>query len=486
MSSSTYLIHETLIMAYIGEGRRKGKILAYRGFIYQKNRMNANFGYWRCAEKTCRAPLKTNSLDVNNPPARIDVLEVGDHHGHLPDIQEIEKLKVLNTIKSNVAANPTAPIKRMYDDTVSALQRQQNPLDLEDIPIFEDISQTLKRKKTQNVPPIPATIDDVRFNGPWKETWDGQNNLMHLDNNWGIAIFGTRKQTKMLRRAKTLYVDGTFRSAPHPYKQIYTIHAEVRGHVVTVATCLMLNKNTGSYRQVIQALKTAVRQVTGRRWRPTTIIVDFELAAINAFQSEFRNISVKGCYFHFNQALWKHIQDLGLTRAYKNDRRVKKLVKKIMALGFLPIPHVARSFWNLRTSQRTRRLVRRYQNLAAFIDYVDNTYMNGQFPPAMWNVYSRPMETRTNNVVESFHRRWNQAVGVRHPSLWVFTRVMKDQQAISEVKISDIRNGRPPPRRRQKWRRLEERIVDLKARFTNGNLTLEGYWESVKYVILNR
>ncbi len=473
-------------MAYIGEGRRKGKVLTHDGYFYQKNRKTDHFIYWRCAEPMCRAPLKTNVLDVDNPPGRIDILEVGDHHGHLPDVQAVEKLKVVNTIKSNITANPTAPIKRMYDDTVSGIQRQQTPLDQEDIPIFDDISQSLKRKKKQNVPPIPNNIADVRIAGPWAETWDGQHNLLHIDNNWGIAIFATRKQMKLLRRASTLYVDGTFRSTPRPYKQIYTLHAEVRGHVVQVATCLMRNKDTGSYRQVIQALKTGVRIVTGHRLRPRTVIVDFELAAMNAFESEFPNISVKGCYFHFNQALWKHIQELGLVRAYKNDRRLKKLVKKIMALGFLPIPHVLRSFWNLRTSPQTRRLIARYANLGVFINYVYNTYMIGHFPPAMWNVYSRPMETRTNNVVESFHRRWNQAVGVRHPSLWVFVRVLKDQHSINEAKINDIRNGRPPPRRRQKWRRLEERIVGLKTRFTNGGLSLDEYWDSVKYVILNR
>ena len=240
----------------------------------------------------------------------------------------------------------------------------------------------------------------------------------------------------------------------------------------------MLNKDTGSYRQVLQALKIAVRQATGHRLRLRTVIVDFELAAINAFQSEFPHSNVKGCYFHLNQAFWKHIQELGLTRAYRDDRRVKKLFKKIMALGFLPIPHVIRSFWNLRTSRRTRRLVARYPNLDVFINYVNNTYMNGNFPPTMWNVYSRPMETRTNNIVESFHRGWNKAVGVRHPSIWVFVRVLKDQHSINDVKINDIRNGRAPPTRRPKWRRLEERIINLKSRFVNGNLSLEDYWES--------
>ena len=104
----------------------------------------------------------------------------------------------------------------------------------------------------------------------------------------------------------------------------------------------------------------------------------------------------------------------------------------------------------------------------------------------MWNIYARPMAIRTNNAVESYHRRWNQAVGVRHPSLWVFIRVMKDQHSINQVRIQSIRNGMAPPPRRQKWRRLEARIDNLKARYNNGALRLTEYWDAIKYVILDK
>ena len=36
-----------------------------------------------------------------------------------------------------------------------------------------------------------------------------------------------------------------------------------------------------------------------------------------------------------------------------------------------------------------------------FFTYVRNTYINGTFPTALWNVYERNMDLRTNNVIES-------------------------------------------------------------------------------------
>jgi len=182
----------------------------------------------------------------------------------------------------------------------------------------------------------------------------------------------------------------------------------------------MLNRCNGSYRQVIQAIKNKIIELTERRWRPVTVISDLEQASITAFVTEFPGITVQGCYFHFKQALWRAIQRLGLVNSYRNSRRLKKCVKKVMALGFLPIAIVRINFDRLRLARGTRQLIREYPSLRDFLTYFKNNYIDGIFPPRVWNVFNRRMEIRTNNHVESYHRRWNQAVGVRHPSIWVF------------------------------------------------------------------
>ena len=89
------------------------------------------------------------------------------------------------------------------------------------------------------------------------------------------------------------------------------------------------------------------------------------------------------------------------------------------------------------------------------------------------------MEFRTNNVVESFHQRWNIAVGVRHHSLWNFIRVLKDQQAINETAIEGMRNGNLPPRRKRKWRNLEERTERLKRQYRGGERDINAYWRGI-------
>ena len=62
---------------------------------------------------------------------------------------------------------------------------------------------------------------------------------------------------------------------------------------------------------------------------PRLVLLDFEKAAISAIKEVFPNCKVIGCYFHFIQALWKNIQNKGLTNEYRNDPYFKKWVFKL-------------------------------------------------------------------------------------------------------------------------------------------------------------
>ena len=146
-----------------------------------------------------------------------------------------------------------------------------------------------------------------------------------------------------------------------------------------------------------------------------------------------------------------------------------------MALGY--IPFVRNCYNNVRNDPPTNQLIQTYPALQNYFVYFENTWLNANatFPPALWNVHNRPMDFRTNSHVESFSHKWSNAVGVRHPSLWTFIRVLKDVQAEHEVKVAGMWNGVPPPQRRLKWRRLEQRIIDLKNQYQNGARNLDEY-----------
>ena len=45
---------------------------------------------------------------------------------------------------------------------------------------------------------------------------------------------------------------------------------------------------------------------------PTTVVTDFELAAIKAFKVKFPDVVTRGCSFHLCQKIYRHVQAYGL------------------------------------------------------------------------------------------------------------------------------------------------------------------------------
>jgi hypothetical protein len=105
---------------------------------------------------------------------------------------------------------------------------------------------------------------------------------------------------QMLSKSDDVVCDGTFRSAPRGFAQLYTIHGQIspfkKGNIecddfVRARNCFrpmvhvfMTNKLQISYEKMLEALKEAVQKETGEQYNgPKRIIIDFELAIFNAF-----------------------------------------------------------------------------------------------------------------------------------------------------------------------------------------------------------
>jgi hypothetical protein len=105
-------------------------------------------------------------------------------------------------------------------------------------------------------------------------------------------------------------MDGTFRTAPSPYRQyfsIHDVHGKYRNRVICLVNVLMTGQLIGQNRQTLQVAKQNVRRTSRHRWRPHVVISDYEQSL---------NSRISGCYFHFGHNLWRRVQSLGLARDY--------------------------------------------------------------------------------------------------------------------------------------------------------------------------
>ena len=73
--------------------------------------------------------------------------------------------------------------------------------------------------------------------------------------------------------------------------------------------------------------------------------------------------------------VYGRVGEFGLIAPYKNDQAFKGIVRKIMALGFLPLQFVSGVFDVLRTSGLVRHQLQLYLGFQRLLDYVRNTYI---------------------------------------------------------------------------------------------------------------
>lgn len=77
---------------------------------------------------------------------------------------------------------------------------------------------------------------------------------------------------------------------------------------------LLPNKQRATYGRFLAELQNLQIDLN-----PETVMTDFEQAAISSFNEAFPQSQQRGCFFHFNQCIWRKIQQFGLQRRYETD-----------------------------------------------------------------------------------------------------------------------------------------------------------------------
>lgn len=98
-------------------------------------------------------------------------------------------------------------------------------------------------------------------------------------------------------------------------------------NVVPIIFALLPNKTEEKYFKLFSSIKENIQELC-----PILFKIDFELAAINALKTMLPAAHIFGCFFHYNQALWKNGERLGLTKVADG----KKYQAMCAALAHLP------------------------------------------------------------------------------------------------------------------------------------------------------
>ena len=153
--------------------------------------------------------------------------------------------------------------------------------------------------------------------------------------------------------------------------------------------------------------------------------VDYEKTLQNAVLSVSPGNTLRGCYFHYKQALWRRLSHSDLVPEYKvNGSAVRKSFQMIGALHCLPSGDID-MVWRLLHPTLPAEM-------SDFADYLEYTCLGTSAHPPLfsqmsWNQWDATLcgLPRSSNITEGWHNSFSSLVNCTHPTIWTFLEALK-------------------------------------------------------------
>ena len=331
-------------------------------------------------ERICRAIIHTQGTEL---------IKRTNEHLHAPDEQAVSCCEVKVGMKRK-ARDTKDSSHQIVGETLQTVSEGTSAK----LPKLDSLKRTIQRQRVrlQAAPVQPTSLEQLTLPEEYKRTSKGERFLLYDSGpeTQRILIFGTQRNPEMLEQSTVWMADGTFKTAPALFTQVYVIHALLGGpdlmkdgHLFPSLFVLLPNKTEATYRRMWEQVELLCPQAD-----PTVMLMDFELAAINSFQHTWPATMVKGCFFHLTQNLWCKVQATGMQPAYCQDEELAIRIRQIPALAFAApheVPHLFGQVAALLPSPAADDLIEYFERT-----YIGRTLSGGMYHPAlfptdMWN-----------------------------------------------------------------------------------------------------
>ncbi|XP_053946208.1 uncharacterized protein LOC128855375 [Anastrepha ludens] len=466
---------------------KKSFLLHINGYLYYKHSGRiGETAYWNCRRKPeCNARVTTYG-----GPHNIRVLKGLDeskHILHAPNPEEVEALRVMNRIKRKATENLEAPPAQILRTEL----RNVSPAVLAEMPNRINSRKSLSRERLKDFPSNPRTLRELQdIPGFYQNSLNGDKFLIYdsyendEDSEFGrILVFATPENLRQLFRSILWFADGTFKTAPSIFFQVFAILGAVtqpdsRGKPQTIGLpfvyALLENKEQKVYEKVFSVVLQEAERLGIDISLPIKVMTDFELAIINAVKIVIGEDKARCCFFHLCQNMYRHIQSEGLQKMYcdPEDRSVKVATHMICALAFVPHQNIAREFETLKNEIP--------KEMRPISKYFDATYVRGKpakgrrkqvhprYAPDLWCQYDAVIQqtARTNNISEGWHNRLQVVIGKDHPSFYIFLSELQKEQSDTEIMMRQLQSGQQVKKNKYSKRlKHEQRIFNIVSKY---------------------
>ncbi len=331
------------------------------------------------------------------------------------------------------------------------------------LPKMTSIQRAVNRRREKTRPRHPSTLDfDIQEESV-------PDDFLRADINVGARrhlFFATTLMLTLLTSAKTGLWTPPFDLFEHPLHN-YSLYMRLCDKAMPSNNSRWHMYSCQGRRQAIyKSVLLTILQELPRTPKVKTITIDFEAAMWSAIGTTMPDVEMRGCSFHWTQAVWRKVQGLGLATTYNSKRSTYKFIKRVMALPFLPAVNVTQMFGALSSS------VTNQGPLRELLNYIDHTWLNsGVWPIQSWSVYGRSI--RTNNDCEGWHNRLNnQSRGQQQLNMYLLINILHHESKTVSHQVTFISDGKLRRYQRNKYAKMQGIIFRAWDDFENGSISV--------------
>ena len=233
---------------------------------------------------------------------------------------------------------------------------------------------------------------------------------------------------KVIRDTQLIIIDATFGVLQKPHKQLLVIHAQVRkegGTIINmpVAFAVMQNQSESAYQAVFEKVKELVEKddTTGAHaMKVKRFMVDYEKAIWNALRAVWVGVTVRGCWFHFCQCIYRRARQEKVTHSLYNQHYSHKMVKRLMTLPLIDHKNIPHVFERLQLHYKDQ--INDSPGVKKLFEYVERQWIRGTrtgFVPKDYTNYKQKI--RTTNIAECWNGKIYQAGGRKKHDIYQLT-----------------------------------------------------------------
>lgn len=362
------------------------------GAIYNLNKESNGTAYYKCSESKC---LCRGKVLRSCEKFITTYTMVHFHQSHKKIAQQKIKFAELKDLVLNTKTSIHEICRTALRDMDFEMSGKFNWAKI------RNNLQIIRRQQMPSCSNLEEMVNLLEFNEDVRQSYGmiRSHNFYQGTINGNMLIFANLEVINLLPNEITIFVDATFSVCPFNAYQLLIVSAEFAGSPRPIVFAVMPGKKQQLYEHFFHFFKNALLSIGNKTIKPVEVMMDFEKAMRNAIQKLFPGIIVRGCNFHFTQALRrKAIQIESLSRNIFHNSQHHQALKMFMRLSLLPLERVENGISQLK--EYVSSIPEIEDDFQSFIIYFDKTWLQ-KYEIEDWCVSDATR--RTNNNIEGLN-----------------------------------------------------------------------------------